>query len=176
MRKKLELLAVLSAGLMPLLAQSSDPADSAPVVNYFYVAPASAMPGQAAIATLSVSNATSATVNGMEAFCNNGTCTTNITFYPTITTTYVLQASGAGGSASASQQVEVGHYQPNPTPSPAGLQVTWQGACWMKHCSKQGACQGMAFSVNVPKPPASLPLEATLYLGSTTCNPSSRTI
>ncbi len=38
--------------------------DLAPVINYFNVAPASTLPGQAAIATVSVSNVTAATING----------------------------------------------------------------------------------------------------------------
>jgi len=87
----------------------------------------------------------------------------------------VLEASGAGGNVSASQTVEVGQYLKNPAPVPAGLQVTWQGACWLKGYPKSfcnGACQGMAFTVNVPAPPAQLPLEATLYIGTQTCNPA----
>lgn len=148
-----------------------------PVINFFDVAPAATLPGQAAIGTLSVSGATSATLNGIIANCSNGQCAGTVLFYPRSTTTYVLQASGAGGNVSASQQVEVGQYQPNPLSLPTGLQVTWQGACWLTHypvsfCN--GACQGMAFDVNIPTPPSALPLEATLYMGTTKCNPASQ--
>lgn len=146
-----------------------------PVINFFSVAPTSTLPGQAAIATFSVSGATSATIGGVSLDCSNGVCAGTIIFTPTYTTNYVLEASGAGGTVSDSQEVEVGEYEPNPPPVPAGLQVTWQGACWLRDYPKSvcdGACQGMAFSVNVPSPPSSLPLEATLYLRTTTCNPA----
>lgn len=156
-------------------SQSSSASAGVPVINFFDVAPTSTLPGQAAIGTLSVSGATSATLNGVEAHCSNGQCAGTVLFYPTSTTDYVLQASGAGGNVSASQQVEVGQYEPNPPPLPVGLQVTWQGACWLRHYPKSycnGACQGMAFSVNVPTPPSELPLEATLYMGTTKCSPA----
>jgi len=156
-------------------SQSSSLATGTPIINFFNVAPTSTLPGQAAIGTLSVSGATAATINGAAAHCSNGECAGTILFYPTSTTDYVLEATGAGGNANGSQQVEVGHYKANPLPLPAGLQVTWQGACWLRNYPKQycdGACQGMAFKVNIPTPPKQLPLEATLYLGATKCNPS----
>jgi hypothetical protein len=149
--------------------------DVVPVINFFNVAPTSTLPGQATIATFSISGATTASVNGSVADCNDGECAGTIMLYPASTTNYVLEASGAGGNVNASQKVEVGKYQPNPPPVPAGLQVTWQGACWLKDYPKSfcnGACQGMAFDVNIPTPPAALPLEATLYIGSRTCNPN----
>ncbi|HUE01336.1 MAG TPA: hypothetical protein VMR62_17315 [Bryobacteraceae bacterium] len=149
--------------------------DVAPVINYFNVAPASTLPGQAAIATISVSNVTAATINGIIASCSGGICAGTMLFYPGSTTNYVLDATGTGGNMSASQQVEVGKYQRNPAASPTGLQVTWNGACWLKGYPKSfcnGACQGMDFTVAIPNPPSQLPLEGTLYLGSTTCNPS----
>ena len=151
------------------------PATGMPVINFFSVAPTSTLPGQATIGTLSVKGATAATINGIIAPCSNGECVGTIQFYPTSTTNYVLEASGAGGNVSASQEVTVGHYEPNPTPVPVGMQVTWQGACWLKNYPKRycnGACQGMAFSVNIPAPVSQLPLEATLYLGTTKCNPN----
>jgi hypothetical protein len=141
-----------------------------PVINYFYVAPASTMRGQAAIASFSVSGATAASVNGLAGGCSNGTCTGNVAFYPNATTNYVLEVNGI---PSASQAVEVGQYLPNPLPAPPGLQITWQGACWFT-CRKGERCQGMAFDASIPTPPAALPLQATLYLGSETCNPSSQ--
>lgn len=156
-------------------SQSSGAATGMPVINFFNVAPTSTLPGQATIATLSVSGATAATVNGIIANCSNGECAGTIQFYPTSTTNYVLQANGAGGNVSASQGVEVGQYQPNPPPVPTGLKVTWQGACWLTHYPKRycnGACQGIAFNVNIPTPPSQLPLEATLYIGTNTCNPA----
>jgi hypothetical protein len=143
-----------------------------PVVTFFNVAPTATLSGQAAIGTVSVAGATSATVNGLEASCISSVCTGTFMFYPTSTTDYVLQASGLGGNTTASQEVEVGQYQSNPPPQPAGLQVTWGGACWLKGYPKSycnGACQGMSFTVNTPTP---LPLEATLYLGTPTCNPA----
>jgi|HubBroStandDraft_6_1064221.scaffolds.fasta_scaffold310502_1 hypothetical protein len=145
-----------------------------PAITYFNVAPTSAMPGQAVIGTLLMSGVTSANVNGLEANCSNGQCGGTFVFNPSSTTNYVLQAAGPGGSMSASQNVEVGKHLPNPTPLPAGLEVTWQGACWLKNYPKSvcnGACQGMAFSVNTPTP---LPLEATLYLNTEKCNPASQ--
>jgi len=155
-------------------SRSFGPATGAPVINFFSVAPTSTLPGQATIGTLSVSGATTATINGVSASCSNGECAGTIQFYPTSTTNYVLEATGAGGNVSASQEVEVGRYEPNPPPVPTGLQVTWQGACWLRDYPKRycnGACQGMTLSVNIPTPPSQLPLEATLYLGTTTCNP-----
>jgi len=157
-----------------LYSHRASNASTAPVVEFFDVAPTSTLPGQAAIGTLLLSGATSATVNGLEANCLNGQCGGTFLFYPTSATDYILQASGAGGNVSASQQVAVGQYQPNPNPLPAGLQVTWQGACWLKGYPKaycDGACQGMAFTLTAPTP---LPLEATLYLGTTKCNPASQ--
>jgi hypothetical protein len=145
-------------------------ARSEPVINYFYVAPASTLPGQAAIASFSVSGATAASVNGLAGGCSNGTCIGSVAFYPEATTNYVLEVNGL---PIASQAVEVGQYLPNPLPAPPGMQVTWQGACWFT-CRKGEKCQGMAFDVNIPTPPGALPLEATLYLGSETCNPSSQ--
>jgi hypothetical protein len=159
-----------------LRAQSPGPLTTPPVINFFNVAPASTLPGQAAIATLSIAGVTSATVNGVLANCVNGSCGGTFLFYPGSTTTYVVTANGPGGPITASQQVEVGSYKPNPPPEPVGLQVTWRGACWIAHYPKalcNGACQGMSFDVNIPTPPAALPLEATLYIGTTTCNPSS---
>ncbi|MGA2590852.1 MAG: hypothetical protein ABSH32_13115 [Bryobacteraceae bacterium] len=158
-------------------SQSAAPATAGPVVDFFSMAPTSTLPGQATIGTFLISGATTATLNGIIANCSDGECGGTILFYPTSTTNYVLEASGAGGNLSVSQEVEVGEYQPNPPPVPAGLQVTWQGACWIKGFPKSvcnGACQGMAFNLNVPTPPSALPLEATLYLNSTTCNPSSQ--
>jgi hypothetical protein len=155
-------------------SQSSGAATGTPVITYFNVAPTSTLPGQAAIGTVSISGATAATINGIDANCSDGECAGTFLFYPTSTTNYVLEASGAGGDVSASQEVEVGHYQPNLPPVPTGLQITWQGACWLRDYPKSycnGACQGMAFSVNIPTPPSQLPLEGTLYIGSTTCNP-----
>ncbi len=174
----LRLIAVTTALLtvcFRLAAQQSGPEVAAPVINFFSVAPASTLPGQATIATFSITGATSAKVGGVAADCSNGECAGTVLFNPAFTTNYVLEASGAGGDVSSSQTVEVGQYQPNPPPEPAGLQVTWQGACWLKHYPKalcNGACQGMAFSVTIPTPPSQLPLEATLYSGSTTCNPA----
>ena len=159
------------------LSQSSGPATGGPVVDFFSMAPTSTLPGQATIGTFLVSGATTATLNGIIANCSNGQCGGTILFYPTSTTNYVLEASGAGGNLSVSQEVEVGEYHPNPPPVPAGLKVTWKGACWIKGYPKSvcnGACQGMAFNVSVPTPPSALPLEATLYLNSTTCDPSSQ--
>ncbi len=156
-------------------SQSSGSATGTPVINFFNFAPTSTLPGQATIGTFSVSGATTATINGMSADCINGDCAGTFLFYPDSTTNYVLEATGAGGNASASQEVEVGKYRQNPPAVPAGLQVTWQGACWLRDYPKSfcnGACQGMAFTVNVPTPPSQLPLEATLYIGSRTCNPS----
>ena len=146
-----------------------------PVITYFNLAPTSTLPGQAVIGTLSVSGATSATINGVEANCAGGVCAGTFLFNPTVTTNYVLEATGPGGNANASQSIEVGEYQPNPPPDPLGLQVTWQGPCWIKNFPKSvcnGACQGMSFNVNIPTPPAELPLEATLYLGTTKCSPA----
>jgi hypothetical protein len=157
------------------VSQFSGPSTAPPAINFFNVAPASTLPGQAAIGTLSINGATTATINGITAACSGGQCGGTFLFYPTATTNYLLQASGSGGNVSASQEVFVGQYQPNPPPVPAGLQVTWQAACWLKHYPKSfcnGACQGMTFNINVPAPPSQLPLEATLYLGSTKCNPS----
>ncbi len=159
------------------LSQPSGAATGLPVITFFNVAPTSMLPGQAAIGTFSVTGATSATLNGIIGRCNAGVCGGTVLFDPTSTTNYVLQASGLGGNVSASQTVQVGKYLPNPPPVPAGLQVTWQGACWLKNYPKSfcnGACQGMSFSLNIPTPPAQLPLEATLYVNSTTCNPSSQ--
>jgi len=158
-----------------IFSSSSSPATGTPVINFFNFAPTSTLPGQATIGTLSVSGTTTATINGMSADCINGDCAGTFLFYPNSTTNYVLEATGAGGNASASQEVEVGKYRQNPPAVPAGLQVTWQGACWLRDYPKSfcnGACQGMAFTVNVPTPPSQLPLEATLYIGSRTCNPS----
>jgi hypothetical protein len=155
-------------------SESSGPSTGAPVINFFNVAPTSTLPGQTTIGTFSVSGATSATVNGAVANCSDGECVGTILFDPASTTNYVLEASGSGGNVSASQEVEVGQYQPNPPPVPTGLQVTWQGACWLRHYPKSycnGACQGMAFNVSIPTPPTDLPLEATLYIGTRTCNP-----
>jgi hypothetical protein len=149
----------------------------APVVTYFNVAPTSTLPGQAVIGTLLVTGATSATVNGVNANCSAGSCGGTFLFAPPATTNYVMQALGAGGTVTQSQLVQVGKYLPNPPAIPAGLTVTWQGACWLKGYPKtfcSGACQGMAFTVNIPAPPAQLPLEATLYLNSTKCNPASQ--
>lgn len=178
-------LALLGAVSLPALPQASTAGDeplssdstAPPAIQFFNLAPAASLPGQAVIGTFLISGATSATLNGVEATCINGQCGGTIVFQPAVSTDYVLEASGAGGNVSASQQVEVGHYRRNPSPVPAGLQVTWQGACWLTGYSKaycDGACQGMAFTVNVPAPPAQLPLEATLYLGTTTCNPAAQ--
>jgi hypothetical protein len=148
---------------------------ASPVINFFDVAPTSSLPGQAVIGTLLITGATSATLNGVDANCSGGQCGGTFLFYPGSTTDYVLEASGVGGNLSASQSVEVGKYQKNPSPQPSGLQVTWQGACWLEGYPKSvcnGACQGMSFSVNVPPPLSGLPLEATLYLDSTECAPS----
>lgn len=158
-------------------SRSTNPSTAPPAMIYFDVAPTSTLPGQAVIGTFLITGATSATLNGVEAGCGAGKCGGTVLFNPTATTTYVLNATGAGGNISSSQTVEVGKYQSNPPPLPAGLEVTWQGACWIKHLPKadcNGACQGMAFSVNIPVPPADLPLEATLYLNSKTCNPASQ--
>ena len=151
------------------------PSAGTPVITFFNVAPTSTLPGQATIATLSVTGATSASINGVLANCNAGQCGGTFLFHPASTTNYVLQASGAGGSITASQMVQVGRYLPNPPAQPPGLKVSWQGACWITRYPKpicNGACQGMAFQVSVPTPPAQLPLEATLYLGTTTCAPA----
>jgi hypothetical protein len=165
--------------ISPTVLYSSESADATKetTITYFNVAPTSALPGQAVIGTVLISGATSATVNGIEANCSNGQCGGTFMFNPTSTTKYVLKATGPGGKTRASQTVEVGSYLANPTPLPKGLEVNWQGACWLKNYPKSvcnGACQGMAFSVNVPNPPSALPLEATLYLNSQTCNPASQ--
>jgi hypothetical protein len=155
-------------------SQAADASTETPAITYFNVAPTSALPGQAAIGTLLISGVTSASVNGIEANCANGQCGGTFVFNPTSSTNYVLQATGPGGTMSASQNVEVGKYLNNPTPLPAGLEVTWQGACWLKNYPKSvcnGACQGMAFSLSTPTP---LPLEATLYLNTEKCNPASQ--
>jgi len=182
---------ILAALAMALLEEVSLPAQdqvrdgstassdstAPPVIDYFDMAPTSSLPGQAVIGTFLISGATFATLNGIRATCMNGQCGATIVFKPSSTTEYVLQATGAGGNINVSQQVEVGQYKPNPPAVPAGLAVTWQGACWLKGYPKvycDGACQGMAFNVNVPDPPSQLPLEATLYLGTTTCNPTSQ--
>ena len=74
-------------------SQSSSASAGVPVINFFDVAPTSTLPGQAAIGTLSVSGATSATLNGVEAHCSNGQCAGTVLFYPTSTTDYVLGAA-----------------------------------------------------------------------------------
>jgi len=157
---------------LPTFLHTAAPPTGAPLITYFNVAPASTLPGQAAIGTFLVTGATSATLNGIIGNCVNGSCGGTVIFDPTVTTNYVLDATGAGGNTTASQQVEVGQYLPNPPPDPAGLQVTWQNACWYK--GRKASFQGMAFDLNVPAPPVALPLEATLYLNSTICNPSSQ--
>jgi hypothetical protein len=167
---RLSIIATLVVGANSVLLLAQEP----PVITFFNVAPTSTLPGQAAIATLLLTGATTATVNGLAASCAGGQCGGTFLFYPTATTTYVLDANGAGGNLSASQEVEVGEYQSNPPPQPAGLQVTWQGACWLAHYPKtlcDGACQGMSFDLTVPPPVSQLPVEATLYVGNTKCAP-----
>jgi len=175
-RTRLRICPVLCCLALVVCLNAQDTSNAGlPVISYFNVAPTSTLPGQAAIGTLSVTGATTASINGVNANCLNGTCAGTFMFYPDATTNFVLDVTGPGGNVSASQQVEVGRYQSNPPPEPAGLQVTWQGACWLRHYPKpycNGACQGMAFSVKVPSPPSQLPLEGTLYTGSTNCNPN----
>jgi hypothetical protein len=143
-----------------------------PVVHYFNVAAAGILENQVAILTMSVSGAKSVSVT--QSPCTPGDClvtsgeaTTTVLLSPTVTTTYTLVATNAGGTVTAKQTVEVGKYNNHPTPVPAGLQVTWGGACWWKLEGKEYQAMALDFQGG---PPAGLPIEATLYFGSTTCN------
>jgi hypothetical protein len=144
-----------------------------PVIHYFNVAPAGILANQVAILTMSVSGAKSISVT--QSPCTPGNChvtsgqaTTTVLLNPTVTTTYTLIATNAGGTVTAKQQVVVGKYNNHPTPVPAGLKVTWGGACWYEYGGKE--YQAIPIYPQIPTPPGSLPIEATLYSGSTTCN------
>jgi hypothetical protein len=143
-----------------------------PVIHYFNVAPAGILANQVTILTMSVSGAKSISVT--QSPCTPGNChvtsgeaTTTVLLNPTVTTTYALIATNAGGTVTAKQQVVVGKYNNHPTPVPAGLQVTWGDACWYEYGGKEYQAMPLDFQGG---PPAGLPIEATLYYGSTTCN------
>ena len=143
-----------------------------PVIDYFNVAPAGILADQVAILTMSVSGATSISVT--QSPCSPGDCIVSsgeakatYLLNPTVTTTYTLIATNAGGTVSAKQTVEAGKYNNHPTPVPTGLKVTWGGACWFKLDDEE--YQGISFDFQ-GGPAGGLPIEATLYLGSTTCN------
>jgi hypothetical protein len=158
----------------PLKAQQNELAPSGkPVINYFNVAPAGILPGQAAILTMSVTGATNIKLTfdpctPPDCTIGNGQAVATVLLNPAVTTTYVVKASNASGTVIASQKVEVGEYDNNPPPVPAGLKVTWGGACWYDYDGVQD--QAMLITAKIPKPPGALPIEATLYYGSTTCN------
>jgi hypothetical protein len=94
----------------------------------------------------------------------------NATFLlnPTVTTTYTLRATNAAGTVWATQKVVVGKYINNPLPVPTGLKVAWGAAYLYKYLGQE--YQAMPFSAQITTPPGGLPIEATLYYGSTTCN------
>jgi hypothetical protein len=160
----------------PAVAQQdlTTPAEK-PVINYFNVAPAGILPNQTAILTMSVSGATSIKVTFSP--CTPPDCTVGdgqaietVLLNPAVTTVYTVKASNASGSVMASQRVEVGEYDNSPPPVPKGLKVTWGGACWYDYDGEQD--QAMLITAKIPNPPGGLPIEATLYYGSTTCDPA----
>jgi hypothetical protein len=143
-----------------------------PVINYFSVAPAGILANQVAILTMSVSGAKSISVTqspcSSDCYVSSGEATATILLNPTVTTTYTLIATNAGGTVSAKQTVEVGKYNNHPSPMPAGLEVTWGSACWYELDGKE--YQAMPYDSQIPTPPEALPIEATLYEDSTTCD------
>jgi len=147
-----------------------------PVINYFNVAPAGilANENQAVILTWSVSGATSITVNytpctpSGDCAVGDGQAIATYIENPTVTTTYTLTATNSSGTVSSSGTVTVGAYNNKPPAVPAGLTVTWGAACWEK-VGKE-VYQAIEFSDSIPSPPGQLPIEATLYFGSTTCD------
>jgi hypothetical protein len=62
----------------------------------------------------------------------------------------------------------VGEYINKPTPVPPGLKVTWGEACWFELDGKE--YQAIPLNSEIPTPPGALPIEATLYYDSTTCD------
>jgi len=87
-----------------------------PVVNYFTADPPSIIVGDLATLSWNVSNATSVTIDhGVGTFASSG----NALVSPAMTTTYILTATNAAGSATATAQVIVSG-APSP---PAGLPV-----------------------------------------------------
>jgi hypothetical protein len=154
-------------------AQRTDPAVvGKPVINYFNVAPAGILSNQAAILTMSVSGATrvNVTFKPCSSNCTVGTGQpiATILLNPTVTTTYTVEAKNAAGTVASSQTVEVGKYDNNPPPVPHGLTVTWGKACWYNYGGQR--YQAVPLDSQIPTPPGGLPIEATLYYGSTTCN------
>jgi hypothetical protein len=164
---------LLLTSWMPALEAQNVTAVHKPVVSYFNVAPAGILPNQVAILTLSVSAAKTVTVKASP--CTPPNCVVNYgyaagTFFvsPSVTSTYTLKATNSGGTVWAAQKVVVGKYINNPLPVPAGLKVTWHAACW--HEKNGSKYQAMPFDAQISTPPGGLPIEATLYWGSTTCN------
>jgi hypothetical protein len=162
------------SGVTSLGAQETKAAKVAkPVIHYFNVAPAGILANQVTILTMSVSGAKSISVT--QSPCTPGDChvgsgaaTATYLLSPSVTTTYTLIATSAGGTVSAKQQVVVGKYNNHPTPVPTGLKVTWGGACWYEYGGKQ--YQAMAIYPQIPTPPGKLPIESTLYSGTGSCN------
>ena len=144
-----------------------------PVVHYFDVAPAGILANQVTILTMNVTGATTVMVTASP--CTPPDCTVNYgypsgTFLlnPSVTTTYTLKATNSGGTVWAMQKVVVGKYINKPPPIPPGLHVTWGGACWYEWKGQE--YQAMPFDSQIPTPPGGLPIEGTLYWGSTDCN------
>jgi hypothetical protein len=151
-----------------------------PVIHYFNVAPAGILlANQVAILTMSVSGARSVTVTFSP--CTPPDCSVPTYGYssgtyflnPSVTTTYTLRATNSAGTVVASQKVQIGKYLENPPPVPSGLTVKWGEACWYERDGQE--FQAMPFDAQIPTPPGGLPIEATLYYGSTTCSPDSFT-
>jgi hypothetical protein len=175
--------AALSSFLASILLMSSVISSNAeevrsavakPVIHYFNVAPSGilANESQVVILTMSVTSATSIVVTfspcSSDCQIGNGEAKATFLLSPSVTTTYKLTAKNSGGTVVASQKVEVGAYDNNPPPVPAGLQVTWGAACWYQYEGIE--YQAMPFTAKIPIPPGDLPIEATLYYGSTTCD------
>jgi hypothetical protein len=143
-----------------------------PVIHYFNVAPAGILAGQVAILTMSVGGAKSVSVTQSpcagDCIVTSGEATTTVRLNPRVTTTYTLKATNAGGTVSTKQQVVVGKYINDPPPVPKGLQVKWGEACWYEYGGKE--YQAIPISTEIPTPPGALPIEATLYEGSTNCS------
>jgi hypothetical protein len=144
-----------------------------PVINYFNVAPAGILTNQVAILTMSITGATSVKVtykpcSGSNCTVGTGQSIATILLNPTVTTTYRVEATNAAGTVVSSQTVDVGSYNNNPPAVPHGLKVTWGGACWYDYAGLK--YQGISVDAKIPTPPGGLPIEGTLYYGSTTCN------
>jgi hypothetical protein len=93
-------------------APSSPTPAALPVVNSFTASPSSIIVGELAALSWNVSNATSVTIDhGVGTFASSG----NALVSPAATTTYILTATNAAGSATATTQVVV-----SGAPSPPG--------------------------------------------------------